>query len=163
MSSLFVFFAVAIVLSSLSIKFLLIQLSNFPCACAVLYSTDSPSSFSVCHFVRIFEVKGVRISEVLLYIHVDMVRSTVLYLSKGRSSSLALIEVFCMHKATTWTGLRIYLCVSGVYDTQRNKPKLEEIRCEPKALGRYRSAGGEHRHWRRFPCDSQVAHSNCML
>ena len=55
-SSLFVFFAVAIVLSSLSLNVLLIQLSYLHCACAVLYSTDSPSSFSVCHFVWICEV-----------------------------------------------------------------------------------------------------------
>ncbi len=55
-SSLFVFFAVAIVLSCLSVKLLLIQLSNLHCACAVLYSIDSRSSFSVCHFVRICEV-----------------------------------------------------------------------------------------------------------
>ncbi len=66
-SSLFVFFAVAIVLS---IKLLLIQQSNLDCACAVVYSTGSPSSFSVYSFVRIcevFRIKGVRISEVLLY------------------------------------------------------------------------------------------------
>ena len=37
------------------------------CACAVVYFTDSPSSFSVCilsGFAR-FRIKGVRISEVL--------------------------------------------------------------------------------------------------
>ncbi len=55
-SSLFVFFAVAIVLSSLLIKSLLILQSNLDCACTVVYSTDSPSSFSVYSFVRICEV-----------------------------------------------------------------------------------------------------------
>ncbi len=38
------------------IKLLLIQQSNLDCACAVGYSTDSPSSFSVYSFVRICEV-----------------------------------------------------------------------------------------------------------
>ncbi len=38
------------------IKLLLIQQSNLNCACAVGYSTDSPSSFSVYSFVRICEV-----------------------------------------------------------------------------------------------------------
>ncbi len=42
------------------IKLLLIQQSNLNCACAVGYSTDSPSSFSVYSFVRIcgFGLKG---------------------------------------------------------------------------------------------------------
>ncbi len=35
---------------------LLIQQSNLDCACAVVYSNDSPSSFSVYSFVRICEV-----------------------------------------------------------------------------------------------------------
>ncbi len=53
-SSLFVFFAVAIVLSLIII--MLIQQNNLDCACAVVYSTDSPSSFSAYSFVRICEV-----------------------------------------------------------------------------------------------------------
>ncbi len=48
----------------LSIKLLLIQQSNL---CAVVYSTDSPFSFSVYSFVARFRIKEVRISEVLLY------------------------------------------------------------------------------------------------
>ncbi len=46
----------AIVFFSLLIKLLLIQQSNLDCACAVVYSTDSPSSFSVYSFVRICEI-----------------------------------------------------------------------------------------------------------
>ncbi len=70
-SSLFVFFAVAIVLgevlNSFLIKLLLIQQGKLECPCAVVYSIDSPSSFQfaiLSGFARLW-TKGVRISEVL--------------------------------------------------------------------------------------------------
>ncbi len=66
-SSLLLFFAVA---AQFINKILLIQQSNLDCACAVVYSTDSPPLFQftvLSGFAR-FRIKGIRISEVLLYI-----------------------------------------------------------------------------------------------
>ncbi len=62
-SSLFVFLAVAIVLGEqFIINLLLIQQSKLDCACVVVYSTDSPSSFKfaiLSGFAR-FGLKGSR-------------------------------------------------------------------------------------------------------
>ena len=52
----------------LSSKFIADSAKKLDCACAVVYSTDSPSSFQfaiLSGFVR-FRTKGIRISEVLL-------------------------------------------------------------------------------------------------
>ncbi len=66
-SSLFVFFAVAIVLSI--IKLLLIQQSNLDCACAVdFYSMTAPPlfQFTVLSGLARLRIKEVQIGEVLL-------------------------------------------------------------------------------------------------
>ena len=48
-------------------KFIIADLAKqVECACAVGNSTDMPLLFSSCHFAR-FRIKGIRISEGLLY------------------------------------------------------------------------------------------------
>ncbi len=70
-TSLFVFFAVAIVLSSLSIKLLLIQLSNYIAHAqySILLTAPPLFQFAILSGFARFQIKGVRISEVLLYIY----------------------------------------------------------------------------------------------